>query len=360
MNSKLFNQIYDRLTQVYEFKITDSKGSEFERVIRLRYKQSYSIENNNWSDFQAHRRLIGLITVARSFHDNEIESICELHKTIRDTYTNTLFDSKCFIIMNGLHGEQPVDGDAQNETLSDESIELIDNNVQQAEQFVGQEKGDIKQINSNNQNELFNFTMNGQMDSLDYNSFTSPVDKSSSPPSSIASQVSSPTSSLVIPPQTITDACKKDQVQDVTGAIQDDSILVTDKTGAAGARSRTHSRNKSMDSRLLMPSKSNVSSLTVSQAAFNRTHSSSSLFPPIDRDSSSASNTNEYVRYESDDQCCEQIESRVREFITGLFWVLESKRLDRAREKMEKVPLLMAPFEKKDMIGRECFSKSFY
>lgn len=98
MDRQLFNLIYDRLAQLYEFKITDQKVSGFERVIRLRYKQSYTIENNDWGDFQAHRRLVGLITIGRSFHDNEIESISELHKTIHDTFANTLFDSRCFII----------------------------------------------------------------------------------------------------------------------------------------------------------------------------------------------------------------------------------------------------------------------
>lgn len=98
MNPNLFNLIYDRLSQLYEFKVSGNKGMGFERTIRLRFKQSYSIENNNWGDFQAHRRLVGLITIARSFNDNEIESICELHNTIRDTYADTLFDSRCFVI----------------------------------------------------------------------------------------------------------------------------------------------------------------------------------------------------------------------------------------------------------------------
>ena len=102
MNPSLFNLIYDRLTRMYELKVTDNKGMGFERKVRLRYKQSYSIENNDWGDFQAHRRLVGLITIARSFNDNEIESICELHNTIRDTYANTLFDSRCFVIRNSL------------------------------------------------------------------------------------------------------------------------------------------------------------------------------------------------------------------------------------------------------------------
>lgn len=98
MNQNLFNLIYENLMQLNELTITNNKIAGFERIIRVRYKQSYSIEENDWGDFQTHRKLVGLITVARSFHRNEIESISELHKTIHDTYNNTLLDSKCFII----------------------------------------------------------------------------------------------------------------------------------------------------------------------------------------------------------------------------------------------------------------------
>ena len=100
MNQQLFDLIYKNIIKLNELKILNNKINGFERQIRIRYKQSYSIDNNDWGDFQAHRKLIGLITIAQSFNKNEIESISELHKTIHDTYTNTLFDSKCFIIQN--------------------------------------------------------------------------------------------------------------------------------------------------------------------------------------------------------------------------------------------------------------------
>lgn len=48
---------------------------------------------------------------------------------------------------------------------------------------------------------------------------------------------------------------------------------------------------------------------------------------------------------------CDNLESSVADFINSLFWILESKRLERTREKIEKVSLLYAPFEKKDFVG---------
>jgi hypothetical protein len=42
---------------------------------------------------------------------------------------------------------------------------------------------------------------------------------------------------------------------------------------------------------------------------------------------------------------CPDLEERVQEFLESLFWVLESKRLDRSHEKLDHLTLLTAPFE---------------
>ena len=41
------------------------------------------------------------------------------------------------------------------------------------------------------------------------------------------------------------------------------------------------------------------------------------------------------------------IETTLQEFIGSLFWVVESKRLDKSQEKLDRPPLLCAPFERK-------------
>lgn len=48
----------------------------------------------------------------------------------------------------------------------------------------------------------------------------------------------------------------------------------------------------------------------------------------------------------------------IKEFVSSLFWVLEHKRLERSREKLDKVTLLLAPFEKKDIIGLDLESRA--
>lgn len=52
------------------------------------------------------------------------------------------------------------------------------------------------------------------------------------------------------------------------------------------------------------------------------------------------------------------LESQITDFLSSLFWVLESKRLERSREKIDKVSLLLAPFERKDFVGLDLDTRS--
>lgn len=61
--------------------------------------------------------------------------------------------------------------------------------------------------------------------------------------------------------------------------------------------------------------------------------------------------------YEESDPCTD-LEAQITDFINSLFWVLESKRLERSREKLERVSLLLAPFEKKDFVGLDMESRN--
>lgn len=58
------------------------------------------------------------------------------------------------------------------------------------------------------------------------------------------------------------------------------------------------------------------------------------------------------------DESCPDLEVQMSECFNSLFWILESKRLERSREKIDKVSLLQAPFEKKDFIGLDLESRN--
>lgn len=55
---------------------------------------------------------------------------------------------------------------------------------------------------------------------------------------------------------------------------------------------------------------------------------------------------------------CSGLEAHMVDFINALFWVLESRRLERSREKVEKVALLIAPFERRDFVGLDMESRN--
>lgn len=58
------------------------------------------------------------------------------------------------------------------------------------------------------------------------------------------------------------------------------------------------------------------------------------------------------------DDTCVDLEAQMSEYFRNLFWILEFKRLERTREKLDRVPLLVAPFEKKDFIGLDLESRN--
>lgn len=193
--------------------------------------------------------------------------------------------------------------------------------------------------------------MGGQLYiSSDHNCFTSRVNRFSSS-SSLSSQNSpSPTSSQ--PLATISNESSNYSLPPLTN------------DGINFNRTRTHSRNKSLDSKLLQIDQSNTSTIKQNELAPNGQRlqgfsSSSSLLTSNDCDSVIYSAANVYVDYETDEQCCEHIKAKIKEFLIGIFWALESKRLDKTREKKEKIPLLMAPCEKKDLVGLDTDTRSF-
>jgi hypothetical protein len=85
----MFNQIFEKLSRIEEIKIKEPNLG-YERTVRLRFKkQHYEVANNEWGDFQAHRKLFGVITVGQFSTTRHLRSI--------EQY-NGLYDSRCFLI----------------------------------------------------------------------------------------------------------------------------------------------------------------------------------------------------------------------------------------------------------------------
>jgi hypothetical protein len=69
----------------------------------------------------------------------------------------------------------------------------------------------------------------------------------------------------------------------------------------------------------------------------------------LSKDGTSASKLH-VICYRHEDQCPD-LEETLQDYVASLFWILDSKRLDRSYERQDKPPLLMTPFEKKESVG---------
>uniref|UniRef100_A0A8C6ZYW8 Trafficking protein particle complex subunit 9 n=1 Tax=Nothoprocta perdicaria TaxID=30464 RepID=A0A8C6ZYW8_NOTPE len=98
-----FFRIYKRISAVSLVNVRDSQ-----RVLYIRYRHHYPPENNEWGDFQTHRKVVGLITITECSSAKEWPQTFEKFHLQKETYGSTLYDSRLFVF--GLQGdiaEQP-------------------------------------------------------------------------------------------------------------------------------------------------------------------------------------------------------------------------------------------------------------
>ncbi|CAH1976189.1 unnamed protein product [Acanthoscelides obtectus] len=209
LKQKTYTKFFDRIAKLSNIRVTDSTG--LARNILVRYVKEYPVENNDWGDFQTHRRLLGLISLGKYDSQQELNEICRVHESLKVKYNNTLFDSRCI--------------------------------------FFGPTKENQE----------------------------SQIDEKASPGSS---------------------------------------------------SSDTDTKSENADSGEI------VDKFTT------------------------PSNFKTRALFYDESSTCMDLETQLNEFINSLFWVLESKRLERSREKLERVSLLLAPFEKKDFVGLDMESRN--
>uniref|UniRef100_A0A8C4Q3W9 Trafficking protein particle complex subunit 9 n=1 Tax=Eptatretus burgeri TaxID=7764 RepID=A0A8C4Q3W9_EPTBU len=93
-----FSCVFDKISSVEQATLQESH-----RATWIRYKQYYPPENNDWGDFQAHRRVVGLIAVAESCDSQELSQIFESFDGLRGEYGTSLYNWRMFVF--GLTGE---------------------------------------------------------------------------------------------------------------------------------------------------------------------------------------------------------------------------------------------------------------
>ncbi|XP_054564447.1 trafficking protein particle complex subunit 9 isoform X2 [Eptesicus fuscus] len=93
-----FFRIYKRVCSVSQISVRDSQ-----RVLYIRYRHHYPPENNEWGDFQTHRKVVGLVTITDCCSAKDWPQTFEKFHVQKEIYGSTLYDSRLFVF--GLQGE---------------------------------------------------------------------------------------------------------------------------------------------------------------------------------------------------------------------------------------------------------------
>uniref|UniRef100_A0A672GED5 Trafficking protein particle complex 9 n=1 Tax=Salarias fasciatus TaxID=181472 RepID=A0A672GED5_SALFA len=93
-----FFKIYKRIAGVSQVSIRDSQ-----RLLYIRYRHHYLPENNEWGDFQTHRKVVGLIAITTCGSDKEWPQTAERFHGQKEVYGSTLYDSRLLVF--GLTGD---------------------------------------------------------------------------------------------------------------------------------------------------------------------------------------------------------------------------------------------------------------
>uniref|UniRef100_A0A8C2WS95 Trafficking protein particle complex subunit 9 n=1 Tax=Cyclopterus lumpus TaxID=8103 RepID=A0A8C2WS95_CYCLU len=93
-----FFKIYKRISSVSQVSIRDSQ-----RLLYIRYRHHYLPENNEWGDFQTHRKVVGLISITTCASAKEWPQTAERFHAQKEVYSSTLYDSRLLVF--GLQGD---------------------------------------------------------------------------------------------------------------------------------------------------------------------------------------------------------------------------------------------------------------
>lgn len=93
-SGRVFGRAWERISRLRHTRLNDQQQGS--RTVWLRYVRSYPVEASDWGDFQAHRRLLGLLTIGQCKDQAGLEEVCRLHSALQDQY-KTAIDSRCLV-----------------------------------------------------------------------------------------------------------------------------------------------------------------------------------------------------------------------------------------------------------------------
>uniref|UniRef100_T1J6X1 Uncharacterized protein n=1 Tax=Strigamia maritima TaxID=126957 RepID=T1J6X1_STRMM len=332
LKQKTFNQLYERICRLQYVRVhQDNTQGSGSRGIWVCYKRSYPVENNEWGDFQAHRKVLGFISVGKCTNQDELESLCRAHEAAKEKYSSTIIDSRCIVVGYSPDMESP-SGD------SSVSVEEYSNTNPES-------PTDQTTFRSENSENCCGEPVDINLDP-DSGVFSSPLLDGHDVDGGRLSTSANLHNGLSTAVRNVMDPASGDPIRpDVElkkrGHFRNISLPTSPIRAfvAAGGVPKNESLNFSLPpsptcKRDHVPSSSSSSSIGSSQ------HNLVTV----------ASLKSELLFYENMDDF-PNLEKDLNEFISFLFYVLDSKRLDKSHEKLDRVPFLFAPCEKKDFVG---------
>ncbi|KAL7645759.1 UNVERIFIED_CONTAM: hypothetical protein RMT77_002654 [Armadillidium vulgare] len=307
LKNRYFHKLYERISRITHVKVSDSSGNV--RPVWITYKREYPVENNDWGDFQAHRRVLGIISIGQVGCQTDLNDVCLQHESLKVKYSSTLYDSRCIIL--GLNPDGTVyQRDPQTSVSSCSTPELSQNGNSSPSQSIP--------VNG----------MNGDV-------------SASSPPYIEKTHLPSVDrdSGVYVSPPVGSDL--RHQNGDIHGSRGSDSG--SESTCELGGEDPDKT-DSPVDTPLPFTDPSSTSSKSSGQTT------KVSLQPPT-------SFKTRALFYPTAEHAV-NIESQIHEFISSLFWVLEYKRMEKTQEKFDRPQLLCAPFERKDLIGIDLDSRT--
>ncbi|XP_077557461.1 trafficking protein particle complex subunit 9-like, partial [Haemaphysalis longicornis] len=117
----LWERALGHIRRVRWTRLSDQQQPDGSRCVWLRYATSYPADGSLWGDFQAHRRVLGVLTVGECSDSHSVEALCGLHEQLLHQHP-TAIDSRCF-----LFGSRPTlsagDGEEDGSTKGQEEGE---------------------------------------------------------------------------------------------------------------------------------------------------------------------------------------------------------------------------------------------
>ncbi|XP_043233359.1 trafficking protein particle complex subunit 9-like [Amphibalanus amphitrite] len=297
LKPRTFNKLYDRISRLQQVTTRDSQGAR--RAVWLRYRRWYPAENNDWGEFQSHRRVLGLITLGHVTNQAELNDVCKQHESLRSRYAATLYDSRCVVL------GMPADGRGEPAPPSPAPAPA-----------PAAAAAAVKVSSS----------------SLDRDSG---VYDHSETAGGCASEATSESSERADSESDEADGC----------ALSTTSGRLTNGAPPPPPPARGGSSG---------PAAGSAGSSVSSAAGSSRSAAPAAGGDPLTPPGSFRARTLCYAGVES----CDDLDVQLQEFANSLFWVLEAKRVDKSAERADKLALLCAPFERKDFVGLDMESRS--